>query len=153
MKKIRFFIGIVIVGMFAVGCVSTVKYSPDLTAENAAKLGLSSGFPTSETNVMGRLSIVEFNGESVDWIPPKWILIPAGTHNIRIRIELLVYMSYGYTSSGFSWDTNIPISVFSGEEYIIKCSPMDRNGNVTVQLFRRGSDTPSSSYNFHLNLR
>jgi len=151
MKKIGFFIGIVIVGMFAVGCVSTVKYSPDLTAKNAAKLGLSSGFPTHETNMMGRLSIVEFNGESVEWIPPKWILIPEGSHDIRIRFQLLVYRNYGYTSV-LSWGTNIPISVYSGEEYIIKCSPMDRFGNVTVYLFVKGSDTPSSMHKFRLSL-
>jgi len=135
MKKIKFLIVIVIVGMLMAGCVSTVKFTPELTGKTAATLELESewnrdryfGYAENDYTV---LEIVYFNNTRVDWDKNLKILIPEGTHNIEIRMRYTDWNNY----NTWSGTANISITVHNGEKYFIQCVPVNRNGNVQVQF-------------------
>jgi len=137
-------------GIVSISCVSTVKYSPDLTGKTAATLELISKWNTNpgdaQNNKRTDLEITSFNGSSVKWDKDSKILIPEGDHKIAIK---MFFSDFGRRDM---WTGNnyISISVRSGEKYIIQCVPRT-NGNVEVQ-FLDSKKRILSSDRFTLNL-
>ena len=157
MKKSFFVLVLVLfsvsMGIVSISCVSTVKYSPDLTGKTAATLELTSKWDRHAAlgyteNDSSTLEITGFNGATVEWDKNLKILIPEGNHVITIR---MTYSDYNPANRRIWMGTErISISVRNGEKYIIQCVPKT-NGNVEVQ-FLDSKRNILSSHNFTLEL-
>ncbi|MDR2739471.1 MAG: hypothetical protein LBB68_06540 [Treponema sp.] len=120
--------------VFFVSCASieTVKYSPDLTEENAATMELNQWFE-GYNFVWASLDIVKFDGTSVEWGGRDLIiLLPEGKHNLDILMGWYAQNDYG-RETWFDSD-NISITVQKGEKYYIQCVPTVFKRTVEVQI-------------------
>jgi hypothetical protein len=106
-------LSIVLVICYFSSCASvkTVKFSPDLTKENAATLVLTHkiyrgeyiGAPTAS------IEIASIDGTSVKWNRDMEILIPPGRHELRVKLSLTMI------SPTRGWAEMATISIVAGK--------------------------------------
>jgi hypothetical protein len=146
MKKSGFVLGIIgmalVMGFFLVGCVSSgsyLKYSPDLTEENASILSITHINKYSDT--VTRLEVTAINGEKVSW-PKRNLkaLIPEGLNDITFL------MSYSDRSSTFSSEVTLAIPMRRGVETSVSCE-----GDTIVQLGGSSLRTIGRYFNLTFN--
>jgi len=129
-KRLAGFIYVfVVIGFFTVACATPVKYlkySPELTEENAAILSITykhtyKSFYSVETTL---LKVTAIDGVNVNW-PEKNItaLIPEGIHDITFS------MSYNDGSYSIKEEETIGILMRKGEKTFVSCE-----GGLRVEL-------------------
>jgi len=120
-----------------ISCASTVKYSPDLTAENAVTLELIHKYYTNGAEAT--LEITSFDGSTVKWEKNMKILIPEGTHTLGVRMMLT------YSNSGWGKNDKFSITVKKGDYYYISCIPKTQ-GIVEIQFYRDFGEVIKSAF-------